>query len=85
MLADILQSGDLGEIRYVNGIFTSEVLRFLRGQDDLPWIGLYGPGTAYADPVLSGGGHGHTQLTHLAGLLFYLDKSGAGAGTGNDG
>ena len=69
---DRLLSGDLGEIRYVNCIFTSEVLTFLRGQGDTPWIGLHGPGAAYADPALSGGGHGHTQLTHLAGLLFFL-------------
>ena len=33
---------------------------------------VHSPGAVYSNPQLSGGGHGHLQITHLAGLLFFL-------------
>jgi predicted dehydrogenase len=54
----------------------SMVIEFYRGNDQAyaPQFGypVTGPGRAYADPQLSGGGQGHLQVTHLAGSLFYI-------------
>ena len=33
---------------------------------------MAGPGNVYSDPQRSGGGQGHLQVTHAAGLLFFL-------------
>ena len=33
---------------------------------------VHGPGAVYSQSHLSGGGQGHLQLTHLAGLLFFV-------------
>ena len=46
------------------------IIGFLRGENvvDGP---VHGPGTAYSQPGLSGGGEGHLQITHSAGLMFF--------------
>jgi predicted dehydrogenase len=31
-----------------------------------------GPGKAYSDPAISGGGQGHLQVTHIAGSMFFI-------------
>lgn len=73
---EIMQSGELGAIQFVSCLFASMVIEFFRGND-----GAYqpifnypvtGPGKAYADPVISGGGQGHLQVTHIAGALFFV-------------
>jgi predicted dehydrogenase len=73
---DIIQSGELGPIQYVSSLFTSMVIEFYRGNDaaygrhfNYP---ITGPGNAYANPKLSGGGQGHLQVTHSAGSMFFV-------------
>lgn len=68
----VIQSGEFGAIQFINCEFSSDVLRFLQGRGDFRQGPVHGPGAAYANPVLSGGGHGHTQITHFAGLLFFV-------------
>ncbi len=70
----ILHSGELGAIQAVNCQYNSNILGFLQGQDQHQQRRLHGPGAAYADRELSGGGHGHTQITHFAGLLFHVTR-----------
>ena len=72
----VLSSGELGAIQFVSCLMASMVIEFYRGNDQAyaPQFGypVTGPGRAYADPQLSGGGQGHLQVTHLAGSLFYI-------------
>ena len=66
-----LQS-ELGALHYIHGIFSQPVYDLLSGDVagfDAP---LHSPGVVYSDPQRSGGGHGHLQITHLAGVLAYL-------------
>jgi len=74
---DIIQSGELGVIQYVSSLFTSMTKEFLSGNDQaytevFAGYPVTGPGMAYADPKLSGGGQGHLQVTHSAGSLFFI-------------
>lgn len=73
---EVLQSGEIGEIRYVNCYFSSFIVNFLRGDDksyeavfEYP---VHGPGDVYSDPERSGGGEGHLQITHSAGLMYFI-------------
>ena len=70
----LLASGELGEVQYASAMFNSNVLGFLQGTDANLQTDVHGPGDAYADPARSVGGHAHTQLTHIAGLLFFLTQ-----------
>lgn len=71
-----IKSGRLGEIRYIANTFSSGPLDLYRGHDRAGEAsGMYpviGPGDVYSDPVRSGGGQGHLQVTHSASLMFYL-------------
>lgn len=74
----VLDSGALGAVQYVNGTFASDVRNFFGGHVGpgqppvrMPFR-LHGPGEDYNRPQLLGGGHGHLQMTHLLGLLFFL-------------
>lgn len=73
---DILRSGELGPIQFVSCLMSSMVIEFYRGNDQayrpVFQYKVTGPGRAYSDPKLSGGGQGHLQVTHLAGSLFYI-------------
>ena len=73
---EVLHSGELGAIQFVSCLMSSMVIEFYRGNDQAyaPQFGykVTGPGRAYSDPQLSGGGQGHLQVTHLAGSLFYI-------------
>jgi len=72
---EVLKSEILGPVQYVSGIFNQHVIDLLRGKEVMdPSFEdkVHSPGTVYSDPLLSGGGHGHLQITHLAGMLFYL-------------
>jgi predicted dehydrogenase len=72
----MVASGGLGELQYVNGIFNQHVLRLYEGKS----VGIgegrervvHSPADVYSDPRRSGGGHGHLQITHLASLLFFI-------------
>ncbi|MDZ4763965.1 MAG: Gfo/Idh/MocA family oxidoreductase [Chloroflexota bacterium] len=73
---EIVQSGELGAIQYVSSLFTSMVMEFYRGNDEnyRPAFGypVVGPSDVYADPLRSGGGQAHLQMTHSAGTLFFV-------------
>jgi len=73
---DILGNGELGAIQFVSCLMSSMVIEFYRGNEKAyqPVFNykVTGPGRAYADPNLSGGGQGHLQVTHLAGSLFFI-------------
>jgi predicted dehydrogenase len=72
----VIQSGELGPIQFVSCLMASMAIEFYRGNDQAyqPIFNypVTGPGRAYADPHLSGGGQGHLQVTHSAGTLFYV-------------
>jgi predicted dehydrogenase len=75
---EVLRSGELGPIHYISNIFSSNPLALYRGDDqsDDPDMAAHypvvGPGDVYSDPVRSGGGQGHLQVTHSAGMMFFL-------------
>ena len=73
---EIIRSGELGAVQFVNSMFASMVLQFMRGNDedyrpvfDYP---VTGPGDVYSDPERSGGGQGHLQVTHSAALFLFI-------------
>ncbi len=72
----VIQSGELGAIQLVNCFMASFILNLLKGEDDAdrpaPHYPVHGPGKVYSQPHLSGGGQGHLQITHSAGLMFYV-------------
>jgi predicted dehydrogenase len=72
----VMHSGELGAVQYINAVMVSRVVEFLRGDSRPPYgdsvFPVHGPGSVYSQPSLSGGGQGHLQLTHLAGLLFFV-------------
>lgn len=71
----VIQSGALGAVQYINCVFTSHILGLLGGHDGSeqpsPQFPVHGPGNVYSQPHLSGGGEGHLQITHSAGLMFF--------------
>ena len=73
---ECLRSGALGPIQYVSCTVTSGIAGLLRGDDGSDnhpaAYPVHGPGAVYSDPVLSGGGQGHLQMTHAVGLLFFV-------------
>jgi predicted dehydrogenase len=73
---ECLQSGALGAVQYVSCTMASSVAGLLQGDERyLAHAGVYpvhGPGAVYSDLALSGGGQGHLQITHAAGLLFFI-------------
>ena len=73
---EILQTGELGQIRYINCYFASTVIDFFRGDDKaygklFPYA-VVGPGNVYSDRERSGGGQGQLQLTHAAALMHFI-------------
>jgi predicted dehydrogenase len=74
---EVVQSGLIGELQLVSGLFSSSVVAFLRGDPheyasfiDAP---VTGPAAAtYSDPELAGGGQGQTQVTHAMGMVFWV-------------
>jgi predicted dehydrogenase len=73
---EVIQSGELGEVQYVTCSFSSDVMGFLGGQVGDAYsptrYTIQGPSAAYNNPELLGGGQGHLQITHSAGLLFFI-------------
>jgi len=73
---EVLQTGELGQVRYINCYFASTVIDFFRG-DDAPYgklfpYALVGPGNVYSDHERSGGGQGQLQVTHAAALMLFM-------------
>lgn len=76
---EIVQSGRIGEIRFVSGLFASMVERYLRGvgnayQGDFGYPVTPPEDSTYSDPAISGGGQGHTQITHAMGMVFWVTE-----------
>jgi predicted dehydrogenase len=73
---EVIQSGELGDVRYINCFFGSAAMGHLSGDDkpygDMFEYPLMGPGDVYGDPERSGGGQGHLQITHAAGLMHFI-------------
>jgi predicted dehydrogenase len=74
---EAVQSGSIGEIQLVSGLFASMVIEYLRGNPEAYRnsfkFPVTGPGEqTYSNPELAGGGQGHLQVTHLAGLMFWV-------------
>jgi predicted dehydrogenase len=73
---EVIQSGQLGPVRYIHCYFASTVIDFFRG-DDKPYgklfpYALVGPGNVYSDHSRSGGGQGQLQVTHAAALIHFI-------------
>lgn len=73
---EVVLSGELGEVRYINCYFASTVIDFFRGNDQ-PYGELFpyqvvGPGKVYSDLECSGGGQGQLQTTHAIALLLFI-------------
>ena len=75
---ELITSGELGPVQCISCLFASPVIEFYRGNEaayatqfNYP---VTGPGTIYADPVLSGGGQGHLQVTHSAALAMFVSE-----------
>jgi predicted dehydrogenase len=69
-----LESGRFGQIQIVQSVFNSYCADLFAGHDRSDTPGAYavhGPGAVYSKLEHSGGGHGHLQLTHAAGLLAF--------------
>lgn len=64
---EVVRSGRLGDLVQVAGTFNSHTAKLFAGASVLP----DGRGGGYADPALAGGGQGHTQVSHLAGLALW--------------
>jgi predicted dehydrogenase len=73
---DVILSGELGAVQYATCSFSSNVMGFLGGQVGDGYsptrYTIQGPSAAYNSPELLGGGQGHLQITHSAGLLFFI-------------
>jgi predicted dehydrogenase len=74
---EAVASGSIGEIQLVSGLFASMVIEYLRGNPeayrDSFKFPVTGPGEeTYSNPALAGGGQGHLQVTHLAGLMLWV-------------
>jgi len=70
--------GALGDILLVNALFSQRVYDLYKGDVDAVWEKrLRGDDakpnrTSYSDPAVSGGGEGHTQASHILGMLLWL-------------
>jgi predicted dehydrogenase len=74
---EIVQTGRIGELQLVSGLFASSVEAFFRGAPEEyapPVEGtVTGPSArTYSDPALAGGGQGQTQVTHGMGMVFWV-------------
>jgi predicted dehydrogenase len=73
----VIQSGILGPIQFVSSLYASMVVEFYRGNPEAYRSVFHYPVTgptarSYADARLAGGGQAHLQVTHAAGLLFWV-------------
>jgi predicted dehydrogenase len=74
---ELIESGELGAVQYISCVFSSHIIELLRGHDHSARSNAYpvhGPGAVYSQPHLSGGGMGHLQITHSAGLMFFVTQ-----------
>ena len=74
---EIVQSGGIGDVIHISGLFASMVESFLRSKpSDYQTVFEYpvtGPQTdTYSDPAIAGGGQGQTQLSHGMGMVLWV-------------
>ena len=74
---ELVTSGQLGPVQLAASLFASMVVEFYRGNPEayrpVFQYPVTGPTTkSYSDASLAGGGQGHLQVTHSAGLLFFV-------------
>jgi predicted dehydrogenase len=74
---EIVQSGGIGDLLYVSGLFASMVESFFRSRPgDYTSVFEYpvtGPEpNTYSDPRIAGGGQGQTQISHAMGMVFWV-------------
>jgi predicted dehydrogenase len=74
---EIVQSGGIGELLHVSGLFASIVESFYRSRpgDYSPMFEypVTGPEPdSYSDPRIAGGGQGQSQLSHAMGMVFWV-------------
>ena len=67
---EVLAAGELGRVQFVNLFFNSHMTPIFSGAFDADFA-VHGP-DQYVRPERSGGGHGQVQITHAAGLLFFV-------------
>lgn len=76
-LRGLIARGRLGRLQMVSSNFASMVVEYYRGNPEayrkiFGWK-VTGPSAAtYSEPSVAGGGQGHLQVTHSAGLLLWL-------------
>ena len=76
---ETVQSGAIGDIMFVSGLFASMVESYFRGVTD-EYRGQFDypvtppESTTYSDPKIAGGGQGHTQITHPMGMVFWVTE-----------
>ncbi len=69
---DIVRGGELGAAQFISGLFSQSIYNLLSGNLADFKAEVHSPGAVYSDPVRSGGGHGHLQITHLAALICFI-------------
>lgn len=73
----LVHDGAIGDVRLVSGLFASMVAAYYQGRpqeyDSVFGFPVVGPNpSTYSDPLLSGGGQGWTQVTHLMDMIFWV-------------
>jgi predicted dehydrogenase len=76
-LRKAVQAGEIGEVLLTSGLYVSMVEEYYRGRPEryepVFRFPVTGPAAStYADPEISGGGHGQTQVTHAMGMVLYV-------------
>lgn len=74
---ELLQSGRIGELICVSGLFASMVESYYRGQpadyEPVFEFPMTGPSEeTYSDPKIAGGGQAMTQITHAMGMVLWV-------------
>ena len=67
---EVLVAGELGAIQYIDLVYNSYMTPLFTGSQGRNYT-VHGP-DQYTKPELLGGGHGQVQVTHGAGLLFFV-------------
>jgi predicted dehydrogenase len=67
---EVITSGELGAVQYIDLIYNSYMTELFQGRQRGNYR-VHAP-DQYTKPGLLGGGHGQVQVTHAAGLLFFV-------------
>ena len=67
---EVIAAGELGAIQYVDMVYNSYMTPLFTGRNRGNYS-VHAP-DQYTKPELLGGGHGQVQVTHGAGLLFFV-------------